>query len=36
MTCYDLYKEALQKKNFSTVIKELNVVAGTAKRWEAL
>ena len=36
MTCYDLYKEALQKKGFSTVVKELNVVGGTVKRWESL
>lgn len=36
MTCYDLYKEALSLKGFSTVVKELNVVTGTAKRWETL
>ena len=36
MNCYELYKEALQKQGASTVIKELNVVTGTAKRWESL
>ena len=36
MTCYDLYKKALQEKGFSAIIKELNVVNGTAKRWELL
>lgn len=36
MTCYDLYQKALQIKGFSVVIKELNIVSGTAKRWESL
>ena len=36
MTCYDLYQKALQTKGFSAIIKELNIVSGTAKRWESL
>ena len=36
MTCYELFKQAVKEYDFSTVVKTLNVVSGTAKRWELL
>lgn len=36
MTCYELYLQAKEKNGFNELVKKLNVVAGTAKRWETL
>lgn len=36
MTCYELYMQAVKEYGFAIVVKEINVVAGTAKRWELL
>ena len=36
MTCYELYMQAITEHGFAAVVKELNVVSGTAKRWELL
>jgi len=36
LTCYELYLLAKEKKDFKEIVKSLNVVTGTAKRWENL
>lgn len=36
MTCYELYLQAKQSVGFNELVKRINVVSGTAKRWESL
>ena len=36
MTCYELYLQAKNKIGFNELVKQINVVSGTMKRWESL